>query len=57
MAGPSRLAGRARPVGTLFAEGVQLIEDEYVQRATGIRDPIDLWVPEACELMAFWSTR
>jgi hypothetical protein len=40
-----------------FAEGVQLVEDEYVQRGTRAPDPGNLPVPEACELMAFWSSR
>ena len=40
-----------------FAEGVQLVEDEYVQRGTRTPDPANLPVPDACELMAFWSSR
>jgi hypothetical protein len=40
-----------------FAEGVQLVEDEFVQRDTRAPDPRDLQVPEGCELMAFWSSR
>jgi hypothetical protein len=40
-----------------FAEGVQLVEDEYVQRGTRVPDPSNLLAPEACELMSFWSSR
>jgi hypothetical protein len=40
-----------------FAEGVLLVEDEFVQRDTRTPDPRHLQVPEGCELMAFWSSR
>lgn len=41
-----------------FDEGVALVEEEYVQRATErIKDEPDLDVPLGGELMAFWSSR
>jgi hypothetical protein len=39
-----------------FAEGVGLVEEEYVQRATSSADP-QLELPANAELMAFWSSR
>jgi hypothetical protein len=40
-----------------FDEGVQLVEEEFAERASSQKTPAGLEAPPGTELMAFWSSR
>jgi hypothetical protein len=40
-----------------FDEGVALVESEFVQRGTVTRDEVQFEIPEAAEIMSFWTVR